>query len=146
MHSSYTTKHTSIGTYLNLKPRTFQLPAFQQNTMATNRLWRTLSAFNPSTRRWAPTSSTNTQSQRNALQRLSLTSWNIDAFSPRATSRAERILGHILKGPKAPDVVFLQEVTPEVRGSLLNDGEYVPPSWRLMPRTKRHLRTCPLQQ
>ncbi|KAF5371395.1 hypothetical protein D9615_009676 [Tricholomella constricta] len=88
--------------------------------MATNRLWRTLSAFNPSTRRWAPVSSRNAQSQ--VTQRLSLTSWNIDAFSSRAVSRAKLILGHILEGPKSPDIIFLQEVTPDVRASLLDDA------------------------
>jgi len=88
--------------------------------MVTNRLWRTLSAFNCSTRRWAPIPSRNAQSQ--ATQRLSLTSWNIDAFSSRPVSRAKLILGHILEGPKSPDIIFLQEVTPEVRASLLDDA------------------------
>ncbi|KAI0258234.1 Endonuclease/exonuclease/phosphatase [Gloeopeniophorella convolvens] len=88
--------------------------------MATNRLWRTLSAFNPSTRMWAPVSSRNAQSQ--VTQRLSLTSWNIDAFSSRAVSRAKLIIGHILEGPKSPDIIFLQEVTPAVRASLLDDA------------------------
>ncbi|KAH9059838.1 Endonuclease/exonuclease/phosphatase [Lactarius vividus] len=87
--------------------------------MATNRLCRTLSAFNPSTRMWVPVSSRNVQSQ--VTQRLSLTSWNIDAFSPRAISRAKLILGHILEGPKYPDIIFLQEVTPDVHASLLDD-------------------------
>ncbi|KAH9038279.1 hypothetical protein EDB84DRAFT_1097184 [Lactarius hengduanensis] len=88
--------------------------------MATNRLWRTLSAFNPSSRMWAPVSSRNAQNQ--VMPRLSLTSWNIDAFSLRAISRAKLILDHILEGPKFPDVIFLQEVTPDVRASLLDDA------------------------
>jgi tyrosyl-DNA phosphodiesterase 2 len=88
--------------------------------MATNRLWRTLSAFNPPTRRWVPISSRNTQGQ--VPQKLSLTSWNIDAFSSRAISRAKLILGHILKGPKSPDIIFLQEVTSDVRAALLDDA------------------------
>ncbi|KAH8997848.1 Endonuclease/exonuclease/phosphatase [Lactarius hatsudake] len=88
--------------------------------MATNRLWRTLSAFNPSTRMWAPVHSRNAQSQ--VTQRLSLTSWNIDAFSSRAVSRAKLILGHIFEGPKSSDIIFLQEVTPDVRASLLDDA------------------------
>ncbi|KIN99504.1 hypothetical protein M404DRAFT_1004608 [Pisolithus tinctorius Marx 270] len=57
---------------------------------------------------------------------LSLISWNIDAFSSRAISRAisraKLILGHILKGPKSPNIIFLQEVTPDVRTSLLRDA------------------------
>ncbi|KAH8998280.1 Endonuclease/exonuclease/phosphatase [Lactarius hatsudake] len=88
--------------------------------MATNRFWRTLSAFNPSTRKWAPVSSKNAQSQ--VTPTLSLTSWNIDAFSSRAISRAKLILGHILEGPKSPDIIFLQEVTSGVRVSLLDDA------------------------
>jgi tyrosyl-DNA phosphodiesterase 2 len=88
--------------------------------MATNRLWRTLSAFDSSTRMWVPVSSRNAQSQ--VIQRLSLTSWNIDGFSSRAVSRAKLILGHILEGPKSPDIIFLQEVTPNVCTSLLDDA------------------------
>ena len=106
--------------------------------MVTNRIWRTLSAFNHSTRRWVPIPLRNAQSQgtqgpsltsralRNIdtfwkTQTLSLLSWNIDAFSPRPVSRAKLILGYILEGPKSPDIIFLQEVTPEVRASLLDD-------------------------
>ena len=55
-------------------------------------------------------------------QRLSLISWNIDAFSPRPVSRAKLILSHILEEPNSPDILFLQEVTPEVRAALLNDA------------------------
>ena len=55
-------------------------------------------------------------------QRLSLISWNIDAFSPRPVSRAKLILSHILEELKSPDILFLQEVTPEVRASLLDDA------------------------
>jgi tyrosyl-DNA phosphodiesterase 2 len=54
--------------------------------------------------------------------RLSLTSWNLDAFSPRPVSRAKLILNHILAAPKSPDIIFLQEVTSDVRASLLDDA------------------------
>ncbi|KAG1739435.1 Endonuclease/exonuclease/phosphatase [Suillus paluster] len=103
--------------------------------MVTSRLLRTLSAFNHSARTWAPIPSRNAQSQvvqRHSLtsrnidtsrtQRLSLVSWNIDAFSSRPVSRARLILSHILEGPKYPDIIFLQEVTPDVRASLLDDA------------------------
>jgi tyrosyl-DNA phosphodiesterase 2 len=92
------------------------------------RLSRTLSAFNRSIRRWEPIPLRNVQSQvtqRHSLAcslGLSLTSWNIDAFSPRPVSRAKLILSHILEEPKSPDILFLQEVTPEVRASLLDDA------------------------
>jgi tyrosyl-DNA phosphodiesterase 2 len=69
---------------------------------------------------WAPVYSRNAQSQ--VTQRLSLISWNIDASSSRAISRAKLILDHILEGPKSPDIIFLQEVTPNVRASLLDDA------------------------
>ena len=51
-----------------------------------------------------------------------MVSWNVDGFSSRAVSRANLILDHILEGPKSPDVIFLQEVTPGVRDSLLDDA------------------------
>ncbi|KAL6299810.1 Endonuclease/exonuclease/phosphatase [Sparassis latifolia] len=88
--------------------------------MITNRLSRTPSAFNRSIRRWEPIPLRNVQSQ--GTQTLSLISWNIDAFSSRPVSRAKLILSHILKEPESPDILFLQEVTPEVRASLLDDA------------------------
>jgi len=88
--------------------------------MVTDRLWRTLSAFNHSTRRWAPIPSRIAQNQ--VTQGLSLVSWNIDAYSSRPVSRAKLILNHILEGPRSPDILFLQEVTPDVRASLLDDA------------------------
>ena len=103
--------------------------------MVTNRLWRALSAFNRSTRRWETIPLRNVQSQVTQrlaptsrsidtfwTQGLSLISWNIDAFSPRPVSRAKHILSHILEEPRSPDVLFLQEVTREVRASLLDDA------------------------
>ena len=103
--------------------------------MVTNRLMRTLSAFNPSTRMWTPIPSRNAQSQvaqrpsltsrkidTSWMQSLSLVSWNIDAFSSRPVARAKLILSHILEGPKSPDIIFLQEVTPNVRAALLEDA------------------------
>ncbi|KAF9517082.1 hypothetical protein BS47DRAFT_1483518 [Hydnum rufescens UP504] len=95
--------------------------------MGTNRLWRTLSAFNRSTRMWAPIPLGNAQSQ--VTQRLSLTSqnidtwtqrpslisWNIDAFSSRPSHVPNPSSVIILDGPKSPDIIFLQEVTPDVR-------------------------------
>ena len=75
---------------------------------------------------WAPISSKNAQSQvtrrLSLAPRLSLTSWNINAFSSRPISRPNFILQHILEGPKYPDVIFLQEVTPGVRDSLLGNA------------------------
>ena len=103
--------------------------------MVTSRLSRTLSALNRSARTWAPILSRNALSQvaqrlsptsRNIdtsqTHRLSLVSWNIDGFSSRPVSRAKLILSHILDGPKAPDIIFLQEVTLDVRASLLNNA------------------------
>ncbi|KAI0252175.1 Endonuclease/exonuclease/phosphatase [Lactifluus subvellereus] len=102
--------------------------------MVTSRRLRTLSAFDRSARTWRPIPSRTAQSQvaqrlsptsRNIdtsrTQRLSLLPWNIDAFSSRPVSRANLILSHLLDGPKSPDIIFLQEVTPDVRASLLDN-------------------------
>jgi tyrosyl-DNA phosphodiesterase 2 len=96
--------------------------------MAAPRIERTLSAFNASTRSWVSVSS-RIQSNiptlprsRHVQETLTLTSWNIDAFSPRPGARASRILSHILGGPNSTDIVFLQEVTRGVRASLLREA------------------------
>jgi tyrosyl-DNA phosphodiesterase 2 len=65
-----------------------------------------------------------TQSPRGLLlaqQTLSLTSWNIQASQSRPVDRSELILDHILKGPKFPDINFLQEVASTARQSLLSN-------------------------
>ena len=97
--------------------------AFHYNLMVTKGLSRILSAFNRSTRRWGPITSRSAQSHvTQASQRLSLTSWNLDAFSSRPVFRAKLILGHILEGSKCPDIIIFQEVTPNVRDYLLDDA------------------------
>ncbi|KAH9924633.1 Endonuclease/exonuclease/phosphatase [Epithele typhae] len=102
----------------------------------SNSLQRTLSAFNRSTRRWVSIPSQHAQSQVTqpssppasntgplcAPQRLSLVSWNMDAFPSRPIARAGHILGHILAEPPSPDIVFLQEVTRGARAALLSDA------------------------
>ncbi|KAF9034207.1 hypothetical protein BDZ89DRAFT_1062641 [Hymenopellis radicata] len=96
-----------------------------QPAKVTNRIFRTLSSFNRSTRLWTPISFKSPVSSRKAHQpqTLSLVSWNIDAFSSQPLARSKRILSHILDGPKgSPDIIFLQEVTTEVRASILDDA------------------------
>ena len=56
-----------------------------------------------------------------AQQTLSLTSWNIQASQSRPVARSELILDHILKGPKFPDILLLQEVASSARKSLLSN-------------------------
>lgn len=108
-------------------------------TMATNRLRRSLSAFNHFTHRWVPVPSSDVQNQAmrrlsptrpnfsslnddgNSVSRISLLSWNIDGLSPRPVKRAKLILDYILDRTHSPDVVFFQEVAPAVRESLLDD-------------------------
>ncbi|SPO01012.1 uncharacterized protein DNG_03760 [Cephalotrichum gorgonifer] len=109
--------------------------------MASHKLWRTLSAFNHSARRWVPIPSSNAQhevTEKPPLtppsrplpnvdgisppKKLSLVSWNIDTFSPRPAARSKLILNHVLEVPEAPDIIFLQEVTLGTRDSLLNDA------------------------
>ncbi|EDR11593.1 uncharacterized protein LACBIDRAFT_313964 [Laccaria bicolor S238N-H82] len=90
--------------------------------MTTNRVWRTLSAFNSSIRRWAPLPLKNTQRQvRQVPKPLTITSWNVDALSSRPVARARHILSHILEGQRSSDIIFLQEVNLDVRASILND-------------------------
>ncbi|KAG2034107.1 hypothetical protein BDR03DRAFT_870796, partial [Suillus americanus] len=86
---------------------------------------RTFSAFKSSNRLWAPISSrcaANQVTQQLALtSRLSLITQNFDAFSSRPVTRANLLLGGILEESKRPDIIFLQEVTSNVRTSILGN-------------------------
>lgn len=92
-----------------------------------NRLQRALSSFNHLTHSWAaiPLREPQTPSSHPAhaigKQWLSLTSWNIQASQSGDVARSKLILDHILKGPKFPDIIHLQDVTFRVRQSLLDD-------------------------
>lgn len=94
--------------------------------MAVSRLFqRTLSAFKPSNRMWAPVPSRYTPGQ--VIQQLGLTSrfslitQNLDAFSPRPVARAKLLLDGILESCKGPDIIFLQEVTSDVHYFILSN-------------------------
>ena len=92
--------------------------------MTINKVWRKLSAFNSSTRRWAPLPLGKRTAQRQVTQiprPLTITSWNIDALSSRPVARARHLLNHILEAQGSSDVIFLQEVNLDVRSSILND-------------------------
>ncbi|KAG1778426.1 Endonuclease/exonuclease/phosphatase [Suillus placidus] len=94
--------------------------------MAASRLCqRTFSAFKPSNRLWAPVSSRcapNQVTRQLALtSRFSLITQNFDAFSSRPVARANLLLGGILEESKRPDIIFLQEVTSDVRTSILGN-------------------------
>jgi len=100
--------------------------------MFLNRLHRAISAFNHATHRWAaiplrdphdPITQRPSSHPADAIgkQRLSLTSWNIQASQSGPVARSKLILDHILKGPKFSDIILLQKVTSGVRQSLLND-------------------------
>ena len=97
--------------------------------VATDRVFRTLSAFNHYTRRWIPAPSgvishlplSRPSSDIPSAPTLSLVSWNIDAFSPRPIARSKLILNHILETAEPPDIIFFQEVTTGVRDSLINN-------------------------
>jgi len=98
-------------------------------TMFPDRFHRALSAFNHSTRRWAtiPLRSVlgppaKFPSRVVSKQKFSVVSWNVDALSSRPVSRCKLILNNILKRPRSPDIIFLQEVTSDVRDSLLSDA------------------------
>ncbi|KAM5543071.1 hypothetical protein V8D89_003455 [Ganoderma adspersum] len=99
------------------------------------RLSHALSAFDHAGRRWAaiplrphapftaqaPSSSPTVADRRAIGKQLTLTSWNINASHYKRVRRSELILDHILKAPKSSDIIFLQEVAPSVRQSLLDD-------------------------
>lgn len=79
--------------------------------------------YNSASRRWGPVSHQPRHNKNVSPERLSLVSWNIDAFSSRPVARANLILDHVINGQAThPDVVLLQEVTSEVRRTLLNDA------------------------
>jgi tyrosyl-DNA phosphodiesterase 2 len=54
---------------------------------------------------------------------VSLTTWNIDAFSPRPVARAKVTLDGILEEANRPDIVFLQEVTTSAFFSILDNAK-----------------------
>ncbi|KAF8329596.1 Endonuclease/exonuclease/phosphatase [Amanita rubescens] len=94
--------------------------------MAASRLCqRTFSAFKPSNRLWVPVASRcvpNPVTQQLALtSHLSLITQNFDAFSSRPVARANLLLSGILEEFKRPDIIFLQEVTSDVRTSILGN-------------------------
>lgn len=91
------------------------------------RLPRALSSFNHVTHRWAamPLRDPHQRPSSNPAdaignQSLTLTSWNIQAW-PGPLARSKFILDHILNGPNFSDIIHLQEVTPSVRQSILDD-------------------------
>ncbi|KAL6793274.1 Endonuclease/exonuclease/phosphatase [Trichoderma sp. SZMC 28013] len=89
--------------------------------MVIPRISRILSTFSPYARRWVPTPPGLPTVNQN-LTSLCLSTWNIDAFSPRPVARASAIIGRLLTGPSATgDIIFLQEVSREVRDYLLYD-------------------------
>ncbi|CAI6092188.1 unnamed protein product [Clonostachys chloroleuca] len=93
--------------------------------MVIPRISRTLSIFQPSVRRWmaAPPrldEANVRQSVKSAI--YSLSSWNINAFWPRPVTRATAIINLLLsEAHLSSDIIFLQEVTREVRNCLLRD-------------------------
>ena len=94
--------------------------------MAASRLCqRTFSAFKSSNQLWTPVASRcapNQVTQQLALtSRFSLITQNFDAFSLRPVARANLLLSSILEESKRPDIIFLQEVTSDVRTSILGN-------------------------
>lgn len=101
--------------------------------LSFDRRHRVLSAFNHAIQRWTaiPLRDPHDQvTQRPSFyhptnpirkQRLSLTSWNIQASPSGTVARSKAIFDHILKGSKFSDIILLQEVTSEDRQFLLDD-------------------------
>ena len=96
--------------------------------MASNRLCqRTLSAFKTFSNLWAPAVSSSRCAPDQVAQRtraarpssFSLVTQNLDAFSSRRLARAKLLLECILEESNRPDIIFLQEVTTDVRSAIL---------------------------
>ncbi len=87
--------------------------------MATPKISRILSTFSSCTRRWVPTPPGLPTVSQN-LTNISLSTWNINAFSPRPVARTSAMIDHLLTRPSTTcDIIFLQEVSREVRAYLL---------------------------
>ena len=86
---------------------------------------RTLSAFKPSDRLWAPVSSKSALNQVTKQlpfkSQVSLITQNLNALSSRPVARAKLLLDGLLEESKRPDIIFLQEVTSDVRNSILGN-------------------------
>jgi len=93
-----------------------------------------LSAFDNPARRWAALSlrqhiasipkpsPPRPASHRTAVgKQLSLTSWNVHAVPFKRVERSQLILDRILGSSKSSDIIFLQEVTTDIRQSVLDD-------------------------
>src|ERR1700761_7502192 len=96
--------------------------------MAASRLCqRTLSAFKPSNQLWGLVALSCSPSQvtqpRTFTSRFSLITQNLDAFSSRPVARAKLLLGDILDVSNRPDILFLQEVTSDVRNFILGNPQ-----------------------
>jgi tyrosyl-DNA phosphodiesterase 2 len=96
---------------------------------ASTRLGRALSVYNLANRRWVPIPLGNpTPCLPSGVigpaltPRLSLVSWNVNAILPQGVLRTRLILGDIVRRWSRPDVISLQEVTAEVRASILDDA------------------------
>ncbi|KAK0479654.1 Endonuclease/exonuclease/phosphatase [Armillaria novae-zelandiae] len=94
---------------------------------------RALSYCNLASRKWIPipSPSKNLRSQVGRSQVLhspkptpcfSLITWNVDGFGPYRYQRTRGLLECILHESRRPDILFLQEVTRDVRAALLGDS------------------------
>jgi hypothetical protein len=109
------------------QPRDFEFSALGT---IIDRLNRSLSVFNMTSRRWSPQPSQIVHSEvsrrlptpLNGSQTLFLVLWNVDAFSLQHVSRTIFILGYVLEGLGPVDIVCLREVMSDVRAALLADA------------------------
>ncbi|KAF5329253.1 hypothetical protein D9619_009377 [Psilocybe cf. subviscida] len=101
--------------------------------MFLDRFQRALSTFDPAAHRWAVIPLRNphgpiTQRRPSShptdavgKQSLSLASWNVHGSRSNGVTCSKLIINHILQGPPFPDIIHLQEVTDDIRQSLLQD-------------------------
>ncbi|KDN68314.1 hypothetical protein CSUB01_06924 [Colletotrichum sublineola] len=86
--------------------------------------------YSESTKKWSPVPSADESSLPKESEhtsdedfRLVLATWNVNAFGPQPHARLNAIFSHAIAHAPSPDIIFLQEVSRPMLGSLLNNAE-----------------------
>ncbi|KAK1985422.1 Endonuclease/exonuclease/phosphatase [Colletotrichum cereale] len=86
--------------------------------------------YDESTKTWSPVPSADESSLPKTLGhtfdedlRLVLATWNVNAFGPQPHARLSAIFSHTISHVPSPDIIFLQEISRPMIGSLLAKAE-----------------------
>ncbi|KAK1999814.1 hypothetical protein LX36DRAFT_631785 [Colletotrichum falcatum] len=86
--------------------------------------------YNESTESWSPVASAVESGLPEELEytadedvRLVLATWNVNAFGPQPHARLNAIFSHTTAHAPSPDIIFLQEVSRPMIGSILHNAE-----------------------